>query len=165
MARLFTIVSGDEELTIDRIYIPDPVTPTVAVTRWDFVYTKVDLPEKNFLSFHSERAAQAALAAWMNIADPQAVRDAEEIFEKIDFLPSAVAKEKPSDAIPFESAFLFPIKKGIIFHKEGGFGFTVYLRDDPYTHYVVPSTISSLFHAKAAVVNFVRMVNSRLDGK
>lgn len=164
MARLFTIVSGDEELTIDRIMYPTTDNKRVR-QRWDFVYSKADLPEKNYLTFYDEHTALGALAAWMNISDPQAVRDAEEIMDNVDFLPTAMAKEQPADAIPFESAFLFPIKRGIIFPKDGGYGFTVYLRDDPKTHYVVPSTISSLFHTKAALANFVRMVNSRLEGK
>lgn len=160
--RLVTIINGNEELTVDRSPQYELET-TIKGYRWDFTYSCPDIPEQQHLSFYNERDAFLAIAAWLNISDPQGVEEANQLLNKTNFLPDLLQNAPPADAMEMEGQFVFPIKVAGVFKKQGGYGFSVRMRDDPYTVFIVKTTMSSLFHAKAAMYSFVRAVNARLE--
>lgn len=162
--RLVTIVNGNEELTVEKVPLYELET-TITDYRWDFIYSCPDIPEQQFISFYKEKEAFLAIAAWLNIADPQGVEEANQFLNKTNFLPDLLQNSPPAGAMEMQDSFVFPIKVAGVFKKQGGYGFSVRMRDDPYTVFIVKTTMSSLFHAKAAMYSFVRAVNSRLEGK
>lgn len=166
MTVLFRVLSGDEELTVSKV-IAGYELETFPKYRWDFQLTRAGDPITEGISFNREIDTVAAIAAWMYSTDPESIERAEkQLSQNSAFERNFILHKVPDNIKENPMTWAFPIERGRIFLKEGGWGFTVRLKDDPeMSEYVVPTTISSGTNARAAMYNYVRMVNSRLEGK